>query len=152
MSEPTKDCICHPEFVGMAINCPKCNGGAGIPATPLPAPDPMDEVVGRVTHYLDLVRAFVKRDDASEMLDEPEYFATLDHADLRKLLAAYQSVRSENARMLEAINWACGTREGFDPPMSAGRRYWWRSELVRRAGLAYNAEMTSYEPRTGGTE
>jgi hypothetical protein len=30
-------CICHPEFVGMAINCPKCNGGAGIPA---PVSDP----------------------------------------------------------------------------------------------------------------
>ena len=69
------------------------------------ADDQLDEVVGRVTNYLDKVRAFVRRDDASEMLDEPEYFATLDHADLRKLLAAYQSVRSERDALREAIEY-----------------------------------------------
>lgn len=60
-------------------------------------PDALAGVVARVTTYLDTVRAFVKRDDACEMQDEPGYFATLDHADLRTLLAALAEAQASLA-------------------------------------------------------
>jgi hypothetical protein len=55
---------------------------------------------------------------------------------------AQRTIANEPA-WLAAINWACGCgADGFeppDPPESTGR-YWWRAELVRRAGLVYNGE------------
>ena len=67
------------------------------PATPLPAPDPMDEVVGRVRDYVEATKQYHDTDDVDMTT------GGLLFADLRALLAAYQSVRSENARMREVL-------------------------------------------------
>lgn len=77
------------------------------------SPDALAGVVARVTTYLDTVRAFVKRDDACEMQDEPGYFATLDHADLRTLLAALAEARKDSER----LDWL------LDSVMLDGTRY-----------------------------
>jgi hypothetical protein len=54
----------------------------------------------RVQAYLDKVRSFVKHNYACELLDEPGYFATLDHGDLRALLASLATLREERDALL----------------------------------------------------
>jgi hypothetical protein len=67
---------------------------------PQPQPDAVTDAETRVLAYLDKVRAFVKRDYACELLDEPGYFATLDHGDLRALLASLATLRRERDALL----------------------------------------------------
>lgn len=80
-------------------------------------PDALAGVVARVEAYLDTVRAFVKRDDACEMQDEPGYFATLDHADLRTLLAALAEARKDSER----LDWLAERYTDYDRWLAA---YW----------------------------
>jgi len=104
MSEPTKD----GEFVCCNVfrPCygPTCKHHAdNLPATPLPAPDPMDEVVGRVSNALS------GADYDARFRWEGEWLCA---DDLRALLAAYQSVRSENIDLwteLELCRKMCRT-------------------------------------------
>ncbi len=60
-------------------------------------------------------------------------------ASARDLLAAVASLRAENVRLISAIRWALGYDEGepqFEPPEDHKPRYWWRTELQRRAAIA----------------
>jgi hypothetical protein len=85
MSEPTKCAECG--YIASGAVCTKC-------ATPLPAPDPRDAIA------LMRVAGAIARRDAR--LPHPDYdkeaidTAEVCWGDLRALLAAYQSVRSEN--------------------------------------------------------
>jgi len=133
-------------------------------ATPLPAPDPMDEVVGRVREGIEsaVVQAFANgapefapRDfdalcygatrgpDIGNTLEEFHQFGQLRVSDLRALLAAYQSVREDKAR----LDWL-EDHGGFETPdgkdgMSMAR--WGRSsDLTLRTAID--------RARTGGTE
>jgi hypothetical protein len=73
-----------------------------VPTNPQPQPDAEEpnHAQARVQAYLDKVRAFVKHDYACELLDEPGYFATLDHGDIRALLASLATLREERDALL----------------------------------------------------
>lgn len=60
--------------------------------------------------------------------------------ELASLKAALRAGRDREARMLSAINWALGiTADGEMPPRAEGQgAYYWRPELMRRAGLEYD--------------
>lgn len=64
------------------------------------------------------------------------------------LLADGEALRAENARLLAAINWACGcgTSDFGDNMHDSPNRYWWRKGLTERAGLTYNADASRYLP------
>jgi hypothetical protein len=102
MSEPTKCAECDGLYWHIQIdedgtrdahctNCFEPWPDQSHAATPLPAPDPMDEVVGRVQER-----------EASAMTENAEVLVS--RHDLRALLAAYQSVREENARLKFAVD------------------------------------------------
>jgi len=62
-------------------------------------------------------------------------------------LYAAECVRlaAECAKMLDAINWACGCAKDFNVPDDSNkRRYWWRNELHDRAGLIYDPSLGKY--------
>jgi hypothetical protein len=57
--------------------------------------------------------------------------------------AMYADWQAENARLREAIAWACGyghpEADFGKEEHPFGPRYWWRSSLVRLAGLTHEA-------------
>jgi len=59
--------------------------------------------------------------------------------DVARAVDREMELRAEVERLTSAIRWALGYDEGppeFEPPENADkRRYWWRSELRRRAAL-----------------
>ncbi len=68
-------------------------------------------------------------------------FAQILERELATATRERDEARAEVERLRSAVRWACGYDEGaphFDPPED-GPRYWWRSELRRRAGLAATA-------------
>jgi len=108
-------------------------------ATPLPAPDPMDEVVGRVRGYMDSFK-----DD----LQTPEERQAYE--DVSALLAAYQSVR-ESGPMFQLLTGervmlhGCRIIADKDVPQDEAHIYDHRGNLPGRiTGLTAR--------RTGGTE
>lgn len=75
---------------------------------------------------------------------------TMEYFQERDALAARVGVlEGDNARLREAIAWADGLRPGFNPPEDCNRRkYWWRDELLERAGLTSAA--LSADKKEGG--
>jgi CO dehydrogenase/acetyl-CoA synthase delta subunit len=85
----------------------------------------MDEVVGRV-------RAFLSVDEPHPFQEAFSAVHTLDVSDVAKLLAAYQSVRAENARLRERDEWA--QREFKRWGESLKDEYEWAMRRARTSG------------------
>ena len=106
-----------------------------MPTNPQPQPD----AEGRIASALECSRAglFVCVHGDHEV----------EAADLRALLASLATLREENAKMVAAINWACGAGDSdFAEPENANR-YWWRRDLHGKAGLEYDRGTCKYVPR-----
>lgn len=71
--------------------------------------------------------------------------AIKQNAELVRSIEWRARTNHELNKMASAIRWACGYDEG-DPDFSARPKgagpYWWRSELLRRAGMSMNGEVT----------
>lgn len=57
------------------------------------------------------------------------------------LITMVEQLRKDKAGLVEAIEWACGILDEFIP--TSDKRYWWRNELCKRAGLKYNDGCTA---------
>jgi hypothetical protein len=51
------------------------------------------------------------------------------------LLARIAELEADKRRLELAIGWALGQVDDFPPQPVDGGKYWWRSELRRRAGI-----------------
>jgi hypothetical protein len=62
------------------------------------------------------------------------------------LLNDIEALERERDAMVEAINWACGsgTEDSFEKPQAAHGPFWWRTVLVRMAGLMFDREKACY--------
>lgn len=61
---------------------------------------------------------------------------------------AYRKLAAENARLREAILWACGVRGEFPIRQDGQGAYYWRRELRMRAGIS--GEELNREALEGG--
>jgi hypothetical protein len=73
-------------------------------------------------------------------VDPTAEIAEARERELEAVAADLKKVQVENDRLAAAIRWALGEVGEFPPepdvePGKPRRRYWWRSELRRRAGL-----------------
>jgi hypothetical protein len=104
----------------------------------------MDEVVGRVQRHADMMESAAQYIAGSELGRN-----SLAHAsDLRALLAAYQSVREDTAR----LNWLEENHSRISGPVPDSPRfvYWGGVEGEDREGETLREVVD--RARTGGTE
>ena len=81
-----------------------------------------------------------RTDDEEIAVSDEHELVRLNHAwkFARTLERETVVLRAEVERLRSAVRWACGYDEGaprFEQPYN-GPRYWWRGELMRRAGLS----------------
>lgn len=77
--------------------------------------------------------------------DSPRLGESIDPVQVLRHLGYTPTFEAESRqrRYLRAINWAVGCHGEFRPPAQAPK-YWWRHELVERAGLLYDGERGLY--------
>ena len=69
-------------------------------------------------------------------LNRSTYLCPKDSKAIETVLAALEKAQADAERYESAIRWALGEGGEFPPREEVQGRYWWRTELRRRAALA----------------